>query len=319
LVNKRTVTELAELTNFSKSYISQVKNGKKPPSKKLLSILSESLIHHNRIEKNYLALFLQSRQSSGVSNGTLHFYNVKLGRFLSEVNIDKARPQDIEKFLLQFNNPGNRHAYFRAIRTIYNWRELTFSLSSPIKHMKAPRLGKLIMPSLEQNQVLSLIEKVHNARDKAIIALFPESALRLSELARIKVTDIDWENKTIKTIGKGKKEAYAPFGALSELYLKKWLAQYTPNGNIWGINKWGISIMLRRLKAKTGLPCNPHTLGRRTFACLLRKAGIDSMTIKDLGRWESLEMVKTYTRSITLQDSLKFYKSPLSPIQKVPI
>jgi integrase len=44
------------------------------------------------------------------------------------------------------------------------------------------------------------------------------------------------------------------------------------------------------LKPATGLPSNPHTF-RRTFACLLRKAGVDTMTIKDLCRWESLEMV----------------------------
>jgi len=48
--------------------------------------------------------------------------------------------------------------------------------------------------------------------------------------------------------------------------------------------------MLQELKDETGLPCNPHTF-RRTFACLLRKSGVDTMTIKDLGRWESLEMV----------------------------
>jgi hypothetical protein len=51
---------------------------------------------------------------------------------------------------------------------------------------------------------------------------------------------------------------------------------------------------------------NPHTF-RRTFACLLRKAGVDSLTIKDLGRWESLEMVQRYTRPVTFEDSLKHY------------
>jgi integrase len=68
--------------------------------------------------------------------------------------------------------------------------------------------------------------------------------------------------------------------------------------------------MLQVLSSETGLPCNPHTF-RRTFACLLRKAGVDTMTIKDLGRWESLEMVQRYTRSVTFEDSLKFYKAPL--------
>ena len=68
--------------------------------------------------------------------------------------------------------------------------------------------------------------------------------------------------------------------------------------------------MLRRLQYASGLPRNSHTF-RRTFACLLRKAGVDNMTIKDLGRWESLEMVQRYTRPLTFEDSLKFYKAPL--------
>jgi len=47
-------------------------------------------------------------------------------------------------------------------------------------------------------------------------------------------------------------------------------------------------------------------------ACLLKKPSVDTMTIKDLGRWGSLEMVKRHTRSVTFEDSLKFYKAPLS-------
>jgi integrase/recombinase XerC len=180
-----------------------------------------------------------------------------------------------------------------------------------MKHIKAPKLSKLILPSLEQNQVLSLIEKAHNTRDKAIIALFSESGLRLSELSNIKPQDIDWGHRIIRVLGKGRKEAYAPFGELSARYLREWLDQYHPDRNIWGLNQWGIISMLRRLEAETGITCNPHTF-RRTFACLLRKAGVDSMTIKDLGRWESLEMVQRYTRSVTFNDSLKFYKPPLS-------
>ena len=148
-----------------------------------------------------------------------------------------------------------------------------------------------------------LIDKANHIRDKAIITLFTRSGLLLSELTNI-------NTRVIKVLGKGEKETYAPSGKLSEEYLREWLAQYQPNGNIWCLNKWGITSMLRRLKKETGLPCNPHTF-RRTFACLLRKAGVDTMTIKDLGRWESLEMVQEYTRSVTFQDSLKFYKPPL--------
>jgi len=265
----------------------------------------------NRAAEEYLYLFLQSRQAMEVSPGTLNFYKVKLGRFLSELNADTAKRQDIEGFLLQFKNPGNRHAYYRAIKTFYNWREETFSLPSPMHHMRALKLPKLILPSRSREEVLILVDKSHCDRDKAIISLFTESGLRLSELTDIKPQDIDWENHTIKVKVKGGRECLAPFGNLTKQYLRSWLSQYQPDGNIWGLNRWGIISMLRRLEEETGITCNPHVF-RRTFACLLRRAGVDTMTIKDLGRWETVAMVEHYTRSIGFQDSLKFYKGPLS-------
>ena len=309
-----TVTELAELSNLSKSYISQVKHGKCPPSQKLLDALAD-YAKPTQPEKDYLALFLQSREAMGASPKTLRFYRQRLSQFVIRLDYTKATRQHTERYLNSIppnhNGLATRHASFRAIKTFYRWLNAEYGLSNPMKGMPAPILGKPILPSLNKDQVLRLIEQTDNTRDKAIIALFTESGLRLSELVNVKPNDIDWDTRIIRTIGKGRKEAYAPFGELSERYLKAWLAQHKPNGNIWGINEWGIVSMLRRLEAATGLPCNPHTF-RRTFACLLRKAGVDSMTIKDLGRWESLEMVQRYTRSVSFQDSLKFYKAPLS-------
>ncbi len=310
LLNSLSVTEISELSKFSKAYISQVKHGNRPPSKKLLLIL-KSYDRDTKTEIDYFNLFISSRQAIDVTSGTEQFYRTKLGCFLSEVNADTARRQDIELFLLQFKTPGNRHAYYRAIRTFYNWREDTYNLLSPMEKMKAPRLSKLMLPSLSREQVFGLLNRVESARDKAVIAMFTESGLRLSELAGVRYEDIDWRAQTIRVMGKGRKEALAPLGTMTQKYLRNWLCQHHPKGNIWGLNRWGIISMLRRLEKNSGLSCNPHVF-RRTFACLLRKAGLDVMTIKDLGRWESLEMVQRYTRSITFQDSLSFYQSVLA-------
>ena len=63
---------------------------------------------------------------------------------------------------------------------------------------------------------------------------------------------------------------------------------------------------LQQLREKTGLPCNPHTF-RRTFASILAKRGVDSLHIMRLGRWESIQMVERYTKSVQFEDSLKLY------------
>jgi hypothetical protein len=36
------------------------------------------------------------------------------------------------------------------------------------------------------------------------------------------------------------------------------------------------------------------------------------MTIRDLGRWESVQIVERYTRSFGFSDAMKFYEAPLS-------
>ena len=267
-------------------------------------------------DKDYLTLFLQSRESIGVSPKTLHFYKERLSKFACAVDdYLQATRREIQKYLNSIppNNYGlgTRHASYRAIKTLYRWLNSEYGIPNPVDGMPAPILGKPVLPSHGKEQVLHLVDSTSSVRNKAIITLFTESGLRLFELANIRHEHINWKNRTIRVMGKGRKEAYAAFGELTERYLSAWLKQYTTNGNIWGLSEAGIVSMLKRLEANTGLPCNPHTF-RRTFACLLRKAGVDTMTIKDLGRWESLEMVQRYTRSVSFDDSLKFYKPPLS-------
>ncbi len=252
----------------------------------------------------------------GCTLKTMEFYRPILARFKAEFDCTKTTRQSIEKFLNRIpegnHNLHNRHAHYRTLKAFYNWASKEYGIDNPMASIQAPILSKVILSTLTETQVRSLLDSANSLRDKAIISTFTESGLRLSELAATKATDINFDNHTIRVFGKGRKEAFAPLGEVSGQYLKAWLSQYNSDSeNIWGIKRSGIVLMLRRLEAKTGITCNPHTF-RRTFAVLLRKAGIDTMTIKELGRWESLEMVQRYTRSFSFQDSMKFYKSPLS-------
>jgi integrase len=152
-----------------------------------------------------------------------------------------------------------------------------------------------------------LIEYVDNLRDKAIISLFADSGMRVSELTNMKAENIDWETNTILIWGKGNKQRRAPFTDRSAKYLKEYLSMNSDGSNIWHMSKRGIQYMLLELSKETGLPCNAHTF-RRTFASNLHRAGLDIEHIMRLGGWESLDMVLRYTRSVKFEDSLKLYK-----------
>ena len=135
--------------------------------------------------------------------------------------------------------------------------------------------------------------------------------MRLNELANIKATDINWEHYTITIWGKGNKQRKAPFTERTATLLKVVIANDGTGATIWGINKYGIQKMFKRLKQETGIPCNPHSF-RRGFACNLHRRGLSTLDIMHLGGWSDLSMVLRYTRSITFDDCLEHYKRVLA-------
>jgi site-specific recombinase XerD len=241
-------------------------------------------------------------------------YRVYLGHSQEVIGFNVTGRQ-IQQFLntRQCTN-GGKHSYYRCLHVFYFWLyspKSGFNLNTqdnPMLIVEAPKVEKKILPSLTTEQVDYLIEQATCVRDKAIISLFADSGLRLSELANINTHNIDWQERLIKVRCKGNKEGLAVFGQRTESLLKQWLTQYNANGRLWDINHVSIDHMLRRLKQQTGLPCNAHTF-RRTFASILAKRGIDSLHIMRLGRWESISMVERYTRSVKFEDSLKLYSA----------
>jgi site-specific recombinase XerD len=226
--------------------------------------------------------------------------------------------RDIKQFIDSRDcTKGGKRAYFNALRSFYRWlysprSELGLDpRDNPVLFVDPPKKEKKILPSLTVDQVAYLIEQAECTRDRAIISLFADSGLRLTELANIMLEDINWESRLIKVKCKGNKEAYAVFGERTELVLKQWLAErWLEDEYLWDVRRWGISHILRDLRAKTGLPCNAHTF-RRTFASILAKRGVDSLHIMRLGRWECIAMVEHYTRSVKFEDSLRFYQAVL--------
>ncbi len=284
-----------------------------PPAKRL-TLTQKRLTLYVKLVNTFL-----SSRREGLSPRTIDFYEGYLRRSQQVIGTN-ITGQDITKFLdsLTCTN-GGKHAYFSVLKVFYRWLynpKSGWNLDpqhNPITCVESPKVEKRILPSLTVEQVDFLIEQAGYVRDKAIVSLFADTGLRLSELASVNPNNIDWERRVIKVICKGNKEGLALFGERTEQLLREWLSVYRANGRLWNLNWWGIKDMLDRLSAKTGLPCNPHTF-RRTFASILAKRGVDSLHIMRLGRWESLAMVERYTRSVKFEDSMRFYEAIVKDI-----
>ena len=257
---------------------------------------------NQKLTTDTLEDFLKSRRQ-GISSNTVLFYQRCLAK---AIGIDLTST-GINWFLSTSSCKNGRFAYYRAIRALCNWLHRQGYLEdNPIRLVDSQSIAKKILPSATEEQLDILLKAADSQRDKCIVSLLFYSGLRLSELCDIKPIDMDWSNNTIKVVVEGNREAKAAFTARTATFLQEYLIT-NGNDSLFGMKPRGIQDVLKRLSQKAGFPCNAHSF-RRGFACHLHKRGLSTLSIRNLGRWSSLDMVTRYIRSITFDDCLKLCK-----------
>ena len=102
--------------------------------------------------------------------------------------------------------------------------------------------------------------------------------------------------------------------ALQKRYVEDWLLESgKKSGSLFDLNTHGMQSFFLRLEKQTGLKTNAHVF-RRAFAVIGRELGLSDLTIKDLGRWNSVDMVQRYTKDFSFDDANKQLKESLSKI-----
>lgn len=187
-------------------------------------------------------------------------------------------------------------------------------LSGPKKNKKLPRY-------FEYNELEELfhIPDKHSTtgqRDLLILEMLYATGVRVGELVRIKVKDINLSEKTILILGKGNKERYVTYGEYCEEILKIYLSEgrillNTSDSDFLFLNKnggnlteRGVRYILDQLIKKTCIHKNisPHMI-RHSFATHLLNEGCDLLTVQKLLGHESIKATQIYTHVTT--DRLK--------------
>lgn len=195
-----------------------------------------------------------------------------------------------------------------------------------IFHLSSPRLAKKLPSFLSVSQMENLLdlprpEDVWGKRDKAILELFYSSGLRLSELANLKLSSVDFDSQTLKVLGKGSKERIIPVGEKALQSLKDYLKalsekkiQLEQNQTLFFNQKKGrlTSRSISRIVKKylsaisEGQKTSPHTL-RHTFASHLLEGGADLKAIQEMLGHKSLSTTQIYTH-LNLGQKKKVYQ-----------
>ena len=233
--------------------------------------------------KEYLERFLNAKKLEGISNKTLNNYKRYVLKMYDAINKDVRiiDANDIRKFLTDYQNKtGCINSSMENIRcslaSFFSWLEKEdYILKSPVKKINKIKSDIKLKEIYSDESIEKLRNICNNKRDLAIIDLLISSGIRVIELVRINISDLNFDNCSCKVFGKGNKEREVYFDAKTKLHIQEYLETRTDNeialfiGNIKPHKRIGtrtVEKMLQKLASKIELKgVYPHKF-RRTLA-----------------------------------------------------
>ena len=177
-------------------------------------------------QKNYSPLTIKNYRRQ-----LIHLLSFVDGQNLTSWKLTKTADirQLAAKHHRQGLSPKSIALLLSACRSFFNHLlQLKLINFNPAKGVRAPKAAKLLPKTVSVDQLAALLEGIDEGedigiRDKAIAELFYSSGLRLAELVRLQVDDLDLKTKTARVTGKGRKTRIVPIGRKALGALKEWL------------------------------------------------------------------------------------------------
>lgn len=257
------------------------------------------------------------------------FHFIKMQNLESLHEVDK---HVLRAYLLQLMQRGIVKASISrklsAIRSFYRYLQRE-GLVNPesILEISSPKIDKYLPEFLTLNEIKKLLgspdlTNPSGQRDRAILELLYASGLRVSELVKLDLGQINLNTREIRVWGKGSKERVVLMGIPAATTLNDYINQgrleFLANDKEQAIfiNRYGKRLIERRVqkileyhakKAGINKKVHPHML-RHTFATHLLDGGADLRVVQELLGHASLSSTQVYTH-VSKSQARNIYRS----------
>lgn len=230
-----------------------------------------------------LDFFIAAKKIEGCSIKSLNYYYTTLVKMLDKVNVMyfSITTEDIRTYLSDYQeNSGVSKATIdnmrRIISSFFSWLENEdYIMKSPARRIRKVRVGKIVKEIYTEENIELMRQNCKNARDLAIIDMLYSTGMRVGELVRLNISDIDFENKECVVLGKGNKQRKVYFDAKTKIHLQQYLNSRKDTdpalfvSQLYPYNRLkisGVEIALRKVGEKLHISkVHPHKF-RRTLA-----------------------------------------------------
>lgn len=238
-----------------------------------------------------------------------------MARWYGPVRIDQFDEASLKRYVEHLQDtvaPATVAMRFRSIQQFCKWLVAEEELEvSPIARIPRPFVPEVPVPVVPDTQIQVLLSSIsgrtfEERRDIAIIRLFLDCGIRLSELAKLTVASVDMSSDQVVVMGKGRRVRTVPFDAKTSQALMRYLRERAKHPHAGAEALWvgtkgpltnsGIAQMLKRRSRTAVTHIHPHQL-RHTSAHLYAAAGMSETNMMRIFGWKSDQMPKRYGAS----------------------
>ena len=260
---------------------------------------------------------------------------------MSIETLKKVTLDDIHAFLFYLSNNYQSKAATRArkvssIRVFFNYLSNKTNLldKNPAQNLETPKLEKRMPKYLTLDDSKKLLETAmsesdrNKERDFAIITLFLNCGMRLSELVGINIKDINFKDEKMNVIGKGNKERTIYLNKACLNAVESYLEVRPKDGVKFDsrdalflserkerISNRTVQYIVKQELRKSGLDINKYSVHklRHTAATLMYKYGnVDIRALQELLGHESISTTEIYTHVDNSQIRKAVESNPLA-------
>lgn len=258
-----------------------------------------------------LESFLSAKRLEGCSDNTLRYYKAVLSRMINTTNkhVTHMRTEDLRQYLSDYElrsrcSKANIDNIRRILSSFFSWLEdEDYILKSPIRRIKKIRSTRTVKDTYSDESLEKMRDGAKTLRDLAIIDLLASTGMRVGELVKLDIADVDFERRECVVLGKGNKERPVYFDARTKIHLRNYVKSRTDGSPALFVSLCnphrrlcvsGVESRLRGLGRELGMDrVHPHKF-RRTLATRAIDKGMPIEQVQRLLGHAKIDTTLTY-------------------------
>ena len=264
------------------------------------------------------------RVEKSLSSNSINSYSRDIGKYIEYLNKkginnpNKITHKDITDFLFFLRSKIKPSSIARCLSGIKGFHKFLLrekiTNTDPTEFIESPKLEKKIPSFLDLEEVEALLKApnlkdIHGLRDRAILELMYATGFRVSEVASLKLSDLNLEVGFIKCRGKGSKERIVPLGNVAKHFLERYINEARERllkGKISiylfigqggkNLSRQSIWKIIKKVAKKANIrkKISPHIL-RHSFATHLLERGADLRSVQEMLGHSNITTTQIYT------------------------